>query len=530
MSSQWHLHIISRPSTTSEISSQLKVYPPLWCLTMALHSLEMNSKVCLRIQLHAHHIITSFPPVQLFHQGHGEESQECLQENWWVSKCSSKSTISAIWHPYLDRSSFPSWNTSWMTSTRKSHFKTLKTDQHMSDSADTHWNTEHTEGTVWQNTSSKGSIWVLKQVQFFPNKQGTGPVTWLTGTVTEILDWGHSYMIQGPTAESTGEMGLNWSPFVMMAPHSTLHICHPKNHQLSPTQGTLHLQAGRDISLNQPSLDPMTLTEDSHSDFQLYCKEMSPLAPHKLERSAKARARQAFSTMHWTPFKTPLRKVGNWCMLTHFKTLTHTAKVDFFQDLHSGHTANHQKLTHFKTLCSYAAHNPFVLTPFKTLVNNHQIDSFQDPILIYSTKLFKLTPFKTIALDYIVFSFSMGDTLQIDSVIISMGDYLQKIGSFRTISYGESWTHPRPLHHIKQCFQSPWETSPRKLILSGQFYSEFQIPFKTHVTHTSHSVNGLISRPFGRGKERQSTWQYSFSDLLDSFQYPTSEIKKTQDN
>ena len=34
-------------------------------------------------------------------------------------------------------------------------------------------------------------------------------------------------------------------------------------------------------------------------------QETSPLAPYKLERSAKARARQAFSTMHWTPFKTP---------------------------------------------------------------------------------------------------------------------------------------------------------------------------------------------------------------------------------
>ena len=33
-------------------------------------------------------------------------------------------------------------------------------------------------------------------------------------------------------------------------------------------------------------------------------QEMSPLAPYKFERSAKARARQAFSTMHWPPFKT----------------------------------------------------------------------------------------------------------------------------------------------------------------------------------------------------------------------------------
>ena len=39
---------------------------------------------------------------------------------------------------------------------------------------------------------------VNKQVQFFTNKQGTGPLMWLTGIVTKILDCGNSYMIQGP--------------------------------------------------------------------------------------------------------------------------------------------------------------------------------------------------------------------------------------------------------------------------------------------------------------------------------------------
>ena len=32
-------------------------------------------------------------------------------------------------------------------------------------------------------------------------------------------------------------------------------------------------------------------------------------------------------------------------------------------------------------------------------------------------------------------------------------------------------------------------------------HSEFWIHFKTPVTHMLHSVNGLISRPFRRGKE-----------------------------
>ena len=39
---------------------------------------------------------------------------------------------------------------------------------------------------------------IKEQVQFFHNKQGTGPVKWTTGTVTKILECGQSYMIKGP--------------------------------------------------------------------------------------------------------------------------------------------------------------------------------------------------------------------------------------------------------------------------------------------------------------------------------------------
>ena len=68
MSSQYHLHIISRPLTISENSSQLKMYLPLWCLTMALHSMEMNSKGLpmnsTSCTLH-HHLISTSPMVSL---------------------------------------------------------------------------------------------------------------------------------------------------------------------------------------------------------------------------------------------------------------------------------------------------------------------------------------------------------------------------------------------------------------------------------------------------------------------------------
>ena len=212
---------------------------------------------------------------------------------------------------------------------------------------------------------------VNKQVQFFPNQQGTGPLTWLTGTVTEILDCGHS-------AESTGETELIWSPFAMTAPHFktiwwkkgksspennfqdpkstkvksvsflmdtsymdarsmlfdepdthqtppwsppiitpaailtqvaiifTPCIYHQENHQL-PTKRILHLQAGRDTSLNQPSSRPHDVDRGLTPRLSALLQEMSPLAPYKLERSTKAKARQAFSTMHYTPFDTPLR-------------------------------------------------------------------------------------------------------------------------------------------------------------------------------------------------------------------------------
>ena len=41
---------------------------------------------------------------------------------------------------------------------------------------------------------------VNEQVRFFPNKQGTGQTNWLTGSVSKILDCGHSYTITGPNS------------------------------------------------------------------------------------------------------------------------------------------------------------------------------------------------------------------------------------------------------------------------------------------------------------------------------------------
>ena len=194
---------------------------------------------------------------------------------------------------------------------------------------------------------------------------------------------------------------------------------------------------------------------------------MSPLAPYKLERSAKARARQAFSTMHWTPFKTLQRKSVNWCKLTPFKT----------------------------PVCLYMGHNPFMLTPFKTPVQIQ--DSFQDPCLYTALNCSNWLLSRPLHC-------SMGNYLQIDSVKSPWETSFNKIGSFKTISHSESWTHFKTLASLKQSFHSPWETSWKKLILSGPFYT----------------VNfGFLSRPL---------WLIHHIQWMDSFQDHSEEEKKTE--
>ena len=109
-------------------------------------------KVCSRIWLHAHHIITSFPPVQWFHQGHGEESQDMP-------------TRKLMDLQMLKQEHYFSYETPLSWQIFLLQLKYFMDDQHKEQSfqdpqnqstyirlAETHWNTEHTEGTVWQST------------------------------------------------------------------------------------------------------------------------------------------------------------------------------------------------------------------------------------------------------------------------------------------------------------------------------------------------------------------------------------------
>ena len=144
-----------------------------------------------------------------------------------------------------------------------------------------------------------------------------------------------------------------------------------------------------------------------------------------------------------------------------------------------------------------------------------------------------------------MFSFSMGDTLQIDSVEYPLGTTFRKLvlsGPFHTVNSG---LLSRPLHCTTQCFHSPCETpfKPTVSNLHGEYpqeigsfktilHSAFQTHFKTSVNHTSHSVNGLISRPFRREKEHRahcSTVLVTFWTLFKT-PYQKSRRCKTQHN
>ena len=122
-----------------------------------------------------------------------------------------------------------------------------------------------------------------------------------------------------------------------------------------------------------------------------------------------------------TPLKTAQkRNLGNWCRLTHFRTISQMAKVYFFQD--PALEGKHWKLVE-------------KMTPFKTPVNHNQIDSFQDPMFICSTKTVQIDSFQDPCIGLHSVFILNGRHLQVDSV------------------------------------KSPWETTLRKLFPLGPFYT-----------------------------------------------------------
>ena len=190
----------------------------------------------------------------------------------------------------------------------------------------------------------------------------------------------------------------------------------------------------------------------------------------------------------------------------------HFIKIDSFQDPSNspyGSDSKHIKIDSFQdpvqwdiwqNVRNWLLSRPLYFTPklahFKTLCSELYIKSS------------KMTPFKTITLDYIVFSISMGDYLQIDSVKISMGDYFQNY-FFQDHPYTvELWLLSSPFRgqHIicgeLTHFKTIWKRNGTIEHITGQFswfwlLSRPQYIGSYSVLHYMqwHLSNWLISRP-----------------------------------
>ena len=74
--------------------------------------------------------------------------------------------------------------------------------------------TEHTEQRI-----NECSRWMNEYSSFQKNKGWVNHITWLTGTVTKVLDCGHSYMIQGPNGRVYRRNRTHLNPFAMIVCH-----------------------------------------------------------------------------------------------------------------------------------------------------------------------------------------------------------------------------------------------------------------------------------------------------------------------
>ena len=137
--------------------------------------------------------MTPFPSIKWIHQGHDEESQERLQENGQIPPCSGQSITPAMLHTHHGRPPVPSRDSTWSSSSRNSSFKTIQKGQYTSDQAKTSRTPKKNKKEHFDRAYRSKDLRTLKikeQVQFFHNKQGTGPIKWTTGTVTKILECG----------------------------------------------------------------------------------------------------------------------------------------------------------------------------------------------------------------------------------------------------------------------------------------------------------------------------------------------------
>ena len=221
----------------------------------------------------------------------------------------------------------------------------------------------------------------------------------------------------------------------------TFHHCSPSS---SPPSTALIQRATSESQCRGPHctqrsnhhLTPRRWTHSLHQNLQLSFKKHHPLAPYKIQHSAKRRARQAWSA---TCTKTFHR---NW-LLSRPQKVTYTAK--------------HHKWTHFKT--------PILCT---------KLDTFQDPYILHPnsdslltdpqqwtlSNITQVTHFKTL-------------TQENNSVWISMGNYLQ----------------------IDITAKSPWETTFSEQTSSNlSIQWNFGLNCENKEKDTSHANNQHLSR------------------------------------
>ena len=240
---------------------------------------------------------------------------------------------------------------------------------------------------------------VKEQGQFFPNKQGTGPIKWMTGTMTEILECGWSYMIQAPI----------WSSYVMTAPPfktiqwkkernspktipfktisparpnpcpsrgkpatwtpgpcclmNQTHIKYPQHYPHHHPQGATHWDhhhahppasfPSRESSMEPSSADsspegrkrhqskpafiwPHDVDQGLSHGLSALLAETSPLAPYRLQWQAKAKVQEKISTHKWLLSRPFGTDTVNWLISRPLCIQTELAAFKTIWDIHGG--------------------------------------------------------------------------------------------------------------------------------------------------------------------------------------------------
>ena len=110
------------------------------------------SMLCERIRLQAPDVLTALPSIKWIHQGNGQESQSCIQENRRISECSSESPTTVTWHPNRARLTR---NFTQMARTRSCHALMSQTRQHPENLLQTTRNSTDAEMTLWSSSPSQ---------------------------------------------------------------------------------------------------------------------------------------------------------------------------------------------------------------------------------------------------------------------------------------------------------------------------------------------------------------------------------------